>query len=232
MATVLVGGGVALRAAVAVASRASPGSAGHSRAAHVSAAAPFGAALVLLAAALGVALVIVACALWPSRIRVPRNEAPLLPLLCLCVATVCPSYGHSVRTISAARSKPALSPAVLLWRAAHGLIAIGFLASIGYVWWCAFTGRRRPLLRPAIAALVTEGVLVVTNRGNCPMGAVGDRIGDPVPLFELVLSPRAARRAVPTLGVLTAAGLGLLAARSLRGLFGASGSKPRRPAPA
>jgi hypothetical protein len=62
--------------------------------------------------------------------------------------------------------------------------------------------------------LVSEGALVVTNRGNCPLGPVGDRIGDPVPLFELVLSPRAARHAVPTLGVLTAVGLGLLAARS------------------
>jgi hypothetical protein len=121
-----------------------------------------------------------------------------------------------MRITPAARSKAALSPAVLVWRAAHGLIAIGFLASIGYVWWCALTGQRGPLLRPAIAALVSEGVLVVTNRGDCPLGPVGDRIGDAVPLFELVLSPRAARRAVPTLGVLTAVGLALLAARSPR----------------
>jgi hypothetical protein len=107
-----------------------------------------------------------------------------------------------------------LSPAIVVWRAAHGLVAIGFLASIGYVWWCALTGRRGPLLRPAITALVCEGVVVIANRGDCPLGAVGDRIGDPVPLFELVLSRRAARRAVPTLGVVTAAGVGLLAARS------------------
>jgi hypothetical protein len=121
-----------------------------------------------------------------------------------------------MRSTPAVPSKAALSPAVLVWRAAHGLIAIGFLASIGYVWWCALTGQRGPLLRPAIAALVSEGVLVVTNRGDCPLGPLGDRIGDAVPLFELVLSPRAARRAVPALGVLTAVGLGLLAARSPR----------------
>lgn len=119
-----------------------------------------------------------------------------------------------MRRTSADRAKPALPPAVIVWRAAHGLIAIGFLASIGYVWWCALTGRRGPLLRPAIAALVSEGVLVATNRGDCPLGPLGDRIGDHLPLFELVLSPRAARRAVPTLGMLTAVGLGLLAARS------------------
>jgi len=96
------------------------------------------------------------------------------------------------------------------------LIAIWFLAAIGYVWWCALTGRRGRWLRPAIGALIGEGVLVVTNGGDCPLGPLGDRLGDPVPLFELVLSPRAARRAVPTLGAVTAAGLGLLAARARR----------------
>jgi hypothetical protein len=97
------------------------------------------------------------------------------------------------------------------------LIAIGFLVSIGYLWWCALPGRRGRWLRPAIGALVGEGVLVVTNGGDCPLGPLGGRLGDPVPLFELVLSPRAARRAVPTLGAVTAAGLGLLAAGWRRG---------------
>jgi hypothetical protein len=103
---------------------------------------------------------------------------------------------------------------VVVWRAGHTVVAIVFLAAIGYVWWCALSGRRGPLLRPAIAALIGEGVVVAANRGDCPLGAVGERIGDTVPLFELVLPPRAARRAVPTLGVLTAVGLVLLVARS------------------
>jgi hypothetical protein len=102
---------------------------------------------------------------------------------------------------------------VIAWRTAHGLIAAGFLLSIGYVWWSAVTGRRGRFLRPAIAGLVCEGALVTANRGDCPLGRLGERIGDPVPLFELVLSPRAARRAVPVLGVVTVAGIGLLAAR-------------------
>ena len=82
-----------------------------------------------------------------------------------------------------------------------------FLVSIGYVWWCVLTGRRGPLLRPVIVALVAEGVLVAANRGDCPLGPLGERIGDQVPLFELVLSPRSARRAVHTLGAQTAVGL-------------------------
>jgi hypothetical protein len=52
------------------------------------------------------------------------------------------------------------------------------------------------------------------NGGDCPLGPLGDRIGDATPLFELVLSPRAARRAIPALGAVTVVGLGLLAARS------------------
>jgi hypothetical protein len=56
--------------------------------------------------------------------------------------------------------------------------------------------------------------VVGANHGDCPLGPLGDRIGDDVPLFELVLSPRAAKLAIPTLGTVTAVGLGLLAARS------------------
>lgn len=82
-----------------------------------------------------------------------------------------------------------------------------------YVWWCALTGRRDGWLRAAVAALVTEGVLVTANRRDCPLGGLHDRLGDPVPLFELVLSLSTARRAVPVLGAVTAAGIRLLVPR-------------------
>jgi len=103
-----------------------------------------------------------------------------------------------------------LSVAASAFRALHGVIASAFLAAIAYVWWCALTGQRDTRLRVAVAALVTEGVLVTVNRGDCPLGGLQDRLGDPVPLFELVLSPPAARRAVPVLGAVTAAGILLL----------------------
>jgi hypothetical protein len=84
------------------------------------------------------------------------------------------------------------------------------------VWWCALTGRRGRLLRPAVVALVGEGAFVACNRGDCPLGGLGERIGDPVPLFELVLPPRAAKRAIPVLGGVAALGIALLVARSGR----------------
>jgi hypothetical protein len=121
-----------------------------------------------------------------------------------------------MRGITVTRRTAGVAPAVLAWRAVHALIAVGFLASIVHVWWCALSGRRGPLLRLAIAALIGEGAFVAANRGDCPLGPVGDRVGDPVPLFELVLPPRAARRAVPVLGAVTVAGIVLLAVRSRR----------------
>lgn len=107
-----------------------------------------------------------------------------------------------------------MTPAVLAWRAGHALIAACFLGAIAYIWFCALTGRRTPLLRVAIAALAAEGAAVAANRGDCPLGPLGDRIGDQRPLFELVLPPRAAKAAVPVLGSVAAAGVAVVAARS------------------
>jgi hypothetical protein len=47
---------------------------------------------------------------------------------------------------------------------------------------------------------------VAANGGDCPLGGLQERLGDPDPLFELVLPARAARLAVPVLGVVTACG--------------------------
>lgn len=57
----------------------------------------------------------------------------------------------------------------LAFRAVHSVIATSFLFAIGYVWWCALTGRRGSLLRFAIGALLSEGALVIVNRGDCPL---------------------------------------------------------------
>jgi hypothetical protein len=65
----------------------------------------------------------------------------------------------------------------------------------------------------AVHALIAEGALVAANHGDCPLGPLQDRLHDPVPLFELVLSPAAARRAIPALGVVAGAGAGILLAQ-------------------
>ena len=111
-----------------------------------------------------------------------------------------------------------LAPAALAFRIAHAVIAAGFLAAIAHVWVCALTGRRDTWLRAAVIALTVEGAVVTANGGDCPLGPLQDRLDDPVPLFELVLSPRAAKRAVPVLGAVAAAGIALLTRRPIQPL--------------
>ena len=109
-----------------------------------------------------------------------------------------------------------LSPAARALRVTHTLITALFLLAIGYVWRCALNGRRGPLLRAAVVSLTGEAALVAANHGDCPLGCLQQRVDDPVPLFELVLSPAAARRAVPVLGGVAGADIALLAWRSAR----------------
>ncbi len=97
--------------------------------------------------------------------------------------------------------------AVLLWRGFHAALALGFLGAIAEVWRAALSGRRSRRTTAAAAALAAEGALVAANGGDCPLGPLGDRIGDEVPLFELVLPPRAAKAAVPVLGAIAVAGI-------------------------
>ena len=100
------------------------------------------------------------------------------------------------------------------FRLAHTAITVLFLTAIAHIWRCALTGRRDRALHLAIAGLTTEAVLVTANHGDCPLGPLSTALGDDTPLFELVLSPRAAKRAVPVLGAIAAAGIALVGVRS------------------
>ncbi|MCW2721304.1 MAG: hypothetical protein JWR81_5126 [Pseudonocardia sp.] len=100
-------------------------------------------------------------------------------------------------------------------RAAHTVIAVAELTSLSYVWWCALTGRRGRLLWVAASALTGEGVALMVGNGDCPLGPLQKRLGDPVPLFELVLPPRAARAAVPVLTGVAGLGLAVVLVRSV-----------------
>ncbi len=107
-----------------------------------------------------------------------------------------------------------LSRAALAFRAGHGAVTVAFLLAIANVWWCALSGRTNRWLRPAVVALAAEGAAVACNHGDCPLGGLQERAGDPVPLFEVVLSPAAAKRAVPVLGLVTTVGILTIAARN------------------
>ena len=59
--------------------------------------------------------------------------------------------------------------------------------------------------------------MVAANHGDCPLGPLQARLGDPAPLFELVLSPTAARRATvnPAKAAASAVRVVIVAARSV-----------------
>lgn len=98
-------------------------------------------------------------------------------------------------------------------RIAHIAIAVVETSCLGYVWVCALTGRRGKALWAAVGLLAVEGIALVIGRGNCPLGPLQERVGDPVPLFELVLPPRAAKAAVPALAAISVIGIVVVVAR-------------------
>jgi hypothetical protein len=111
---------------------------------------------------------------------------------------------------------PLLSRAKAL-RAAHAALAGALVASLGHLWVCAATGRRDRLLGWSLALLSAEGVALVIGRGDCPLGPLQARWGDPKPLLELILPKRLAKATVPVLTVVAAGGVVTLVSRTTRG---------------
>jgi len=89
------------------------------------------------------------------------------------------------------------------FRLAHAVIAVVELSGLAYVWVCALQRRRDRWLIAAVGTLCAQGIGIVIGRGNCPLGPLQRRLGDPTPLFELVLPRRAAKAAFPVLLVVT-----------------------------
>jgi hypothetical protein len=81
------------------------------------------------------------------------------------------------------------------------------MACLGYIWTSVVVGRRDPLVWASAAFLLAEGGALVVGRGNCPMGQLQEAWGDPVPFFELILPPRAAKAAIPVLALVSVAGI-------------------------
>ena len=106
-----------------------------------------------------------------------------------------------------------LTPAAKAFRVIHTAIAAVDLAALGYIWACAISRRRGLLLTSSVAALMVEAAALVAGRGSCPLGPLQTKLGDPVPLFELVLPAHAAKAAVPALAAVSVLGVALVAIR-------------------
>ena len=99
------------------------------------------------------------------------------------------------------------------WRLVHAGWSVAQLACLGLIWARVVQRRRDPAVWAAVAFLAAEGGGLVLGRGDCPMGRVQQGWGDPVPFFELLLPPRAAKAAVPVLAVVALAAIAALVLR-------------------
>jgi hypothetical protein len=99
------------------------------------------------------------------------------------------------------------------WRVVHASWSVAQFAGLGYIWFCALTGRRNRRLWSSVAFLLAEGAALVVGHGDCPVGPRQAAWGDPVPFFELVLPPRAAKAAIPGLAAVSGAAVAALVLR-------------------
>ena len=93
-----------------------------------------------------------------------------------------------------------------MFRVAHIAWGALSLAALAHVWASAITGRRSSFLAGSAGMLAAEGLALAIGRGNCPFGPFQRSLGDPVPMFELFLPPRAAQAAIPALTGVALAG--------------------------
>jgi hypothetical protein len=103
-----------------------------------------------------------------------------------------------------------------LFRIAHATFGVFNLAGLAYIWLSALRGRRDRLTYSSMALLAAEGAALVIGRGDCPLGAFQAGLGDPVPMFEWVLPPRAAKAAIPALALVSIVGILAVVARGRR----------------
>jgi hypothetical protein len=87
------------------------------------------------------------------------------------------------------------------------------MSALARIWVSAVSRRRDAADWAAVGFLLVQGVALVVGRGDCPFGPFQRRLGDPVPMFELVLPPRAAKAAIPVLLAISVAGMAALALR-------------------
>jgi hypothetical protein len=76
-----------------------------------------------------------------------------------------------------------------IWRLVHAAWSLGQLSCLAQVWSAVLLRRRSPAAWASVALLGVEGAALAVGRGSCPIGALQQSWGDPVPFFELVLPP-------------------------------------------
>lgn len=100
---------------------------------------------------------------------------------------------------------------VTILRVIHGFFALYFIICLIYLYYSVFFFKPNIFLAIALLSLGVEGFVVfILNKGDCPLIHIQRKLNDTTPFFELFLSKKAAKKAIPFFAVLTWAAVGLL----------------------
>ncbi len=95
-------------------------------------------------------------------------------------------------------------------RTIHGAITFYFLSCMVWIYYSALSNRPNTMAYIAVASIFLEGLIVLLNHGDCPLGPIHRQFGDDKAFFELFLPKPVAKKAIPFLGVISIVGIALL----------------------
>lgn len=99
---------------------------------------------------------------------------------------------------------------IYLVRSIHALITLIFTSSIVYIYYSALTNQNNFFTYLSVGLIIFEAIVIVINKGSCPLGVIHKKFGDDKAFFELLLPKKAAKLAVPVLGIIAVVGILLL----------------------
>jgi hypothetical protein len=105
--------------------------------------------------------------------------------------------------------------AIYIIRTIHTLIAAFFIFCIGLLYYFAFTGKSSLWIIWIIAVLLIEGVILIVNKGKCPLSFLHRKYGDDKKFYDLFFPEKIAPYAAHILGVATIIAIILLLVKHL-----------------
>lgn len=95
---------------------------------------------------------------------------------------------------------------ILLARIVHVLIGTFFISCLIYLYVSVFSSELTFWTYFSLAAIVLEGLVLLINKGECPLTLYQNKIGDSKGFFDLFLPNKALPYVIPLFSVLTTLG--------------------------
>jgi hypothetical protein len=152
---------------------------------------------------------------YEASIRRHLEEDPPPPIVALSVAPAAPAdkSDMSPRPAALAGSR---SSAIVAIKLVHSVIFLVESASVTLIFLLGLTGGRSRWLKPALVAALAETAIFISNRGQCPLTGVAEKLGAESGRVSDIFLPRWLADRIPMVfGPPLAIGLVLLGGRSM-----------------